>query len=331
MAKIKGGFTLPGEAGYEKLTLELAEKWGADVIRDSDGTALSDEIINAGYSIYSTVCIIRDHNQWAKDKQDKLQQCFLMTSPRVATDNNISIKLMDEFYSEQFRVNDCMEAFRYWQVYDRTTDQEVDRSYWSYDGRTGTVTIEKAVTWHKYTVSFMVYRIWEEISMYNHITNNWTKEHLMQLDPRYLEVQEYLLNWMENWCQTHPDTNVVRFTSMFYNFVWIWGSDKRNSNLFSDWASYDFTVSTLALQQFEQKYGYCLTAEDFVNQGKFHVTHTVGNSRKADWMAFMNDFVISFGKKLIDIVHKYNKQAYVFYDDSWVGVEPYSGRFQEFG
>ena len=36
--KSKGGFTMPGEAGYEKLTLELAEKWGADVIRDSDGT-----------------------------------------------------------------------------------------------------------------------------------------------------------------------------------------------------------------------------------------------------------------------------------------------------
>ena len=33
----KGSFTLPGESGYEKLTLELAEKWGADVIRDSDG------------------------------------------------------------------------------------------------------------------------------------------------------------------------------------------------------------------------------------------------------------------------------------------------------
>ena len=44
MSKRKGGFTLPGEAGYEKLTLELADKWGADVIRDSDGTVLSDEI-----------------------------------------------------------------------------------------------------------------------------------------------------------------------------------------------------------------------------------------------------------------------------------------------
>ena len=35
-----GSFTLPGESGQEKLTLELAEKWGADVIRDSDGTKL---------------------------------------------------------------------------------------------------------------------------------------------------------------------------------------------------------------------------------------------------------------------------------------------------
>ena len=36
-----GDFTLPGEAGYEELTLRLAKKWGADVVRDSDGTQLS--------------------------------------------------------------------------------------------------------------------------------------------------------------------------------------------------------------------------------------------------------------------------------------------------
>ena len=48
-------------------------------------------------------------------------------------------------------------------------------------------------------------------------------------------------------------------------------------------------------------------------------------------MEFINDFVISFGKKLIDIVHEYGKKAYVFYDDSWVGIEPYNDRFYEFG
>ena len=51
MSKMQGGFTLPGEAGYEDLTLKLAKKWGADVIRDSDGTVLSDDILNAGYDI----------------------------------------------------------------------------------------------------------------------------------------------------------------------------------------------------------------------------------------------------------------------------------------
>ncbi len=329
--KKKGCFTLPGEAGYEKLTLEMAEKWGADVIRDSDGTVLSDEILDAGYGIYSTICIIRDHNEWAKKNQDKLQQCFLMTAPQTAAEGPLSIRLMDGFFEEQFRVNDSEHAKSYWQVYDRTTDEEVAAENWSYDAESGCVTIASPVPFHTYTVSFMAYRIWEEISMYNHTTNNWDKEHLMQIDPMYPESREYLLGWMKNWCETHPATTVVRFTSMFYNFVWIWGSDENCRNLFTDWGSYDFTVSERALDEFEKKYGYRMTAEDFINQGKLHVTHMPGNKRKADWMEFINDFVISFGRQLVDMVHSYGKKAYVFYDDSWVGIEPYNGRFQEFG
>lgn len=331
MSKRKGGFTLPGEAGYEKLTLELADKWGADVIRDSDGTVLSDEITNAGYGIYSTICIIRDHNAWAKENQDKLQQTFLMTSPKVATENTLHIGLMDDFFDEQFRVNDSEAAFKYWQVYDRTTDSVVSADKWSYDSADNSVELHDITPWHSYTVSFLAYRIWEEISMYNHTTNHWDKEHLMQIDPVYPETQKYLKDWMENWCKEHPATTVVRFTSMFYNFVWIWGSNERNRQLYSDWASYDFTVSPRALDEFAKVYGYQLTAEDFINQGKLHVTHMPGNQKKTDWINFINRFVIDFGKELIDIVHKYGKKAYVFYDDSWVGVEPYKPEFKEFG
>ena len=331
MSKQKGGFTLPGESGYENLTLKMAEKWGADVIRDSDGTVLSDEIVHAGYGIYSTICIIRDHNEWARKNLDKLQQTFLCTPAKVAQGEEVVIPLMESFFDEQFRVNDTEAAFKYWEVYDRTVNEKVDVSGWKYDKDACAVTIKGAVPFHKYTVSFLAYRIWEEISMYNHTTNHWDKEHLMQIDPRYPETQEYMLGWMKNWCETHPDTTVVRFTSMFYNFVWIWGSDERNRQLFSDWGSYDYTVSDIALDEFEKKYGYAMTAEDFINKGQLHVTHMPGTKRKADWMAFVNDFVISFGKKLIDMVHEYGKKAYVFYDDSWVGVEPYNGRFQEFG
>ena len=81
----------------------MAEKWGADVIRDSDGTVLSDEITHAGYGIYSTICIIRDHNAWAKENQDKLQQTFLCTPPQVAESDTLTIGLMDSFWYTTIR------------------------------------------------------------------------------------------------------------------------------------------------------------------------------------------------------------------------------------
>ena len=83
---------------------------------------------------------------------------------------------------------------------------------------------------------------------------------------------------------------------------------KETDIYFTDWASYDFTVSPLALDEFEKKYGYSMTAEDFVNKGKFHVTHMPGDKKKADWMKFINDFVIQFGKKLVKIVHDYGRK-----------------------
>lgn len=326
----KGGFTLPGESGYEELTLRLAEKWGADIIRDSDGTELSSEILNAGYGIYSTLCIIRDHNRWAKENTDALQQTFLVTEPIVAQERKITVSLPAGFFSAQFRINDAEEAIKYWQVYDRTTDTEIPAESWSYDLSTEEVVIHQAELWHKYTVSFLAYRIWEEISMYNHTTNGWDKEHLMQIDPRHPKTQEYLLDWLDKWCQCHQATRVVRFTSLFYNFVWIWGNDERNRNLFTDWGSYDFTVSPLALRQFEERFGYRMTAEDFVNQGKMQATHMPPTKAKLDWMAFVNHFVVDFGGQLIELVHKYGKQAYMFYDDSWVGTEPYGDNFKKF-
>ncbi|MBU9738432.1 1,3-beta-galactosyl-N-acetylhexosamine phosphorylase [Diplocloster agilis] len=327
---MKGGFTLPGEAGYEKLTLQMAEKWGADVIRDSDGTTLSQEILDAGYGIYSTVCVIRDHNDWVGKHPDMQQQTFLMSDPKMADHDQLAIRPLEGYFEEQFRINDSEESLVWWQVFDRTADREVPGESWSYDKEKRTLFITNAIPWHIYTVNFLAYRIWEEISMYNHTTNHWDKEHLMQIDPRYPQVQEYLLKWMENWCEAHPATTVVRFTSMFYNFVWIWGQDERRRNRFTDWGSYDFTVSPAALREFEQNHGYRITSEDFINKGRLHVTHMPPDEKKKDWMDFVNDFVVEFGSRLVDVVHRYGKQAYVFYDDSWVGVEPYHKRFSQF-
>ena len=250
-----------------------------------------------------------------------------MSDSVLATDISLEINLLNGYFEEQFEINDSAESLPWWQVFDRTADKEI--TDWHY--RDGYVYIENAIPWHRYTVNFLAYRIWEEISMYNHITNHWDKEHLMQIDPRYPETQEYLNAWLKNWCEKHKATTVVRFTSMFYNFVWIWGADERNRNRFTDWASYDFTVSPLALKQFEEKYGYKITSEDFINKGKLNVTHMPADKAKLDWMDFVGDFVTDYGKQLVDIVHSFGKKAYVFYDDSWVGVEPWSKRFDKFG
>ena len=328
----KGSFTLPGEAGYEDLTLKMAKKWGADVIRDSDGTKLSDEITSAGYGIYSTICMIRSDNEWAKKNMDKLQQNFLMSHPVIAKDTTVVIEPLKGYFREQFMLNKLDDEKEFWQVFDRTTGEEVPLENWEFDKEKELVTIKNATPWHKYTVNFLAVRLWEEISMYNHITNDWgDKEHLMAVEPRYPETQENMIKWLDNWCKQNPDTTVVRFTSMFYNFAWFWSDDDKNRSLYSDWGSYSFTANPLALRAFEKEKGYKMTSEDFVNGGEYVSTHNVPSKKYKDWMDFTNRFVVEFGKKLIDLVHSYGKKAYVFYDDSWIGVEPYGERFKEFG
>lgn len=328
-AERRGDFTLPGEAGYEKLTLELAEKWGADVIRDSDGTKLSPEITAAGYRIYSTICIIREHNEFAEAHPDTQQQTFLCSDAAVAEGNTVRIEPLKGYFEEQFTINDRADAMEYWQVYDRTADCPVPREKWQWDGKA--VTVRDCEKWHRYTVSFLCWRIWEEINMYNHTTNHWTSEHLRQLDPRHPEAWAFLQEWLDTWCRNNPQTDVVRLTSLFYNFVWIFGSDMRRRTRFSDWASYDFTVSPAALRAFRDEYGYALTAEDFIRKGHLQASHRPPTPAKRDYMDFISRFVAEKAKVLVDIIHRYGKKAYVFCDDSWVGMEPYGKYFPSVG
>lgn len=324
-----GGFTLPGEAGYEKLTLALAKKWGADVIRDSDGTKLSPEIIKAGYRIYSTICIIREHNDFAKAHPTSQQQTFLCSDPVMAVSDQVVIPLLAGYFDEQFLLNDSDQAMPYWEVWDRTAGVRVAPERWSYGE--GRITVSGCEPWHRYTASFLCWRIWEEINMYNHTTNHWQSEHLRQLDPRDPLAWAFLKDWLRNWCQNNPKTDVIRLTSLFYNFVWIFGCDMRRRTRFTDWGSYDFTVSPLALKAFEKEYGYALTAEDFICQGKLQATHRPPTKQKLDYMDSIQRFVAQRARELVDVIHEYGKQAYVFYDDSWVGMEPYGAYFSSIG
>ncbi|MDQ8184029.1 1,3-beta-galactosyl-N-acetylhexosamine phosphorylase [Pelagicoccus sp. SDUM812002] len=327
-----GGFTLPGEAGYETLTLELAKKWGADVIRDSDGTQLSDEIIESDYDIYSTLCLVRADNEWAKANRSKLQQCCVMSRPVTAATGSVTVDLLDGYFKEQLVINSDDDPKEWWQVFDRTTGEEVDVADWSFDHENGSVTIRETVKWHRYTVNFFCYRIWEEISMYNHVTNDWgDKEHLMPIDPIYPEARDQIRSYLTRWLEEHPHTKVVRLTSMFYNFWWFWGDPDKQKFIVNDWGSYEFSVSTGAILQFEEEKGYRPKSEDFVNGGLYNNSYKVPSELYRDWMDFVNTFVVEFGKECIEMIHAAGKLAFVFYNDHWIGIEPYNERFKEFG
>ena len=166
--------------------------------------------------------------------------------------------------------------------------------------------------------------------MYNHITNDWgDREHQMPIDPIYPETQEFILEYLQKWLDEHPKTKIVRFTSLFYNFAWFWGDPSIQKFRYGDWGSYEMTVSPRSMELFAKAKGYEMCSEDFVNKGAYCSSHNVPSQKLWDWMDFMNEFVVSFGRKCIDLVQASGKVAYMFYDDHWVGTEPYGERFKD--
>jgi len=328
--KLSGHFTLPAQKGMEKEVKLLCEKWGADAVRDSDGTSLSPEILTMRLKVYSTICLIRADQDWAKDHPDQCQQKYLMSFPVTCNnDRELRIRIQKGYSQEQFRVDTKHEPHDYWEVIDRTTGEVIDNDNWEYLEQSGEVLIKYPRQWHVYTVNFLVYQIWETTSMYNYITNHWTGEHRMGVDPRQPETGEYLLAYLDKWLEMHPNTDYVRFTSMIYQFPLIKG--ERRETLYLDWNGYIDPMSALALDEFEKEKGYRLRSEDIVDEGYFNASYRVPKKSFLDWMDFTQKFVRGYTRKCVEKVHRSGKKAIFFFCDHWIGVEPYLDGFEELG
>ena len=91
MSKIvKGRFTLPTELNFIDETKELLEKWGADAIRDSDGTDLDDELLNLGAINYTKYFVARGDNEFALSHLDEVQQLFVQSNYHTAKDKSLT-------------------------------------------------------------------------------------------------------------------------------------------------------------------------------------------------------------------------------------------------
>ena len=64
----KGRVTIPTDVDVVPETLELVKRWGADAIRDCDGTDYPEELKNVDAKVYSTYYTTRKDNAWAKSQ-----------------------------------------------------------------------------------------------------------------------------------------------------------------------------------------------------------------------------------------------------------------------
>lgn len=330
MSKTKGRVTLPSESNFLNETKEMLGRWGADALRDSDGTKLDAAAKALDAKIYTTYFVARGHNEFAQEHMDECQQMLLMSKHNVATENTVTIDFLDGYYREQVVADYVHDPNKWWEVIDRTTGEVVPVSCWEVDQDKDLVTIKDAVPFHEYTVSFFVYAIWDPTQMYNHITNNWgDKPHDIPFDVRQANSGAFAKDYLKQWLIDNPDTDVVRFTTFFYHFTLVFNDQAKEK--FVDWFGYGATVSIKALEEFEQEYGYALRPEDIVDNGYYNSTFRVPTRAYRDYMDFIQRFVAKKAKELVEITHEAGREAMMFLGDNWIGTEPYGPYFEDIG
>ena len=125
MAKTKGRVTLPSEGNFLSETKEMMDRWGADALRDSDGTKLPEEVKALDASIYTTYFVARGHNEFAKEHMEECQQMYLMSRRVTATKDTVSIPFMEGYFSQQVSPDYVHDCKIWWEVMDRTAGEPV--------------------------------------------------------------------------------------------------------------------------------------------------------------------------------------------------------------
>ena len=328
--KSRGRVTIPTDVDVVNETLELVDRWGADAIRDCDGTDYPEELRGVDAKVYSTYYTTRKDNTWAKANPDEIQQMYIMTSFHTATSSELSIHLMDHLYPDMLKVNSVDDIRRWWEVIDRTTGEVVSVDKWDYSDETGDVTIHDAKEFHDYTVSFLAYIMWDPVHMYNAVVNDWKDvEKQITFDVRQPKTHEFSMKRLRKYIEDNPHIDVIRYTTFFHQFTLIF--DELAREKYVDWYGYSASVSPYILEQFEKEVGYKFRPEYIIDQGYMNNTYRIPSKEFKDFQAFQRREVAKLAKEMVDITHEMGKEAMMFLGDHWIGTEPFMDEFKQIG
>ncbi len=327
---LTGRVTIPTDIDVVPETIELFHRWGADAIRDCDGTAYPEELKAVSAKVYSTYYTTRKDNEWAKANPEEVQQCYIMTSFYTAVENNLRIPLLKGIAADLMKVNDYDDKTRWWEVIDRSTGKIVSTENWGYEKETGEVIITDCLPFHNYTVSFLAYLIWDPVHMYNAVTNDWKDvEHQITFDVRQPKTKDYTMRRLRKFLDEHPYVDVIRYTTFFHQFTLIF--DELMREKYVDWYGYSASVSPYILEQFEREVGYTFRPEFIVDQGYYNNQYRIPSKEFKDFQAFQRREVAKLAKEMVDITHEYGKEAMMFLGDHWIGTEPFMEEFKTLG
>ncbi len=328
--KMTGRVTIPTDVDVVDETLELVKRWGADAIRDCDGTDYPKELRDVDAKVYSTYYTTRKDNAWAKANPDEIQQMYIMTPFYTAVEEELRIHLMDHLYPDMLAVNSRDDIRRWWEVIDRTTGKAVSCDRWSYDKESGDVRIFPAEEFHDYTVSFLAYIMWDPVHMYNAVTNGWKDvEKQITFDVRQPKTRAFSMERLRKYIQDNPHIDVIRFTTFFHQFTLIF--DELAREKYVDWYGYSASVSPYILEQFEREAGYRFRPEYIIDQGYMNNTYRIPSKEFLDFQAFQRREVAKLAKEMVDITHECGKEAMMFLGDHWIGMEPFMDEFKGIG
>ena len=138
----KARVTIPTERGFQEETQRIAKLWGADAVRDCDGTELPENVAELAEKVYNTYFIVRGDNDWAQAHPNEAHRAFLLSEKTVARESSFSIPVMKGFFREQ--VSPDWENVSYWEVVDRTTGELHED--WKPCAKSGTVKTRVCIT-----------------------------------------------------------------------------------------------------------------------------------------------------------------------------------------
>ena len=326
----RGRVTIPTDLDVVPETLEIMKRWGADAIRDCDGTDFPAQLQNQNAKIYSTYYTTRKDNAWAKANPEEVQQCYIMTGFHTATEGALEIPLMKGISPELMEVNTRDDIKRWWEVMDRTIGEPISTDAWDYHAETGCVVIAEPEAFHEYTVAFLAYLIWDPVHMYNAVTNNWQNfEHQITFDVRQPKTHKFTMERLRKFIADHPYVNVIRYTTFFHQFTLMFDELKREK--YVDWYGYSASVSPYILEQFEKEVGYKFRPEFIVDQGYYNNQYRVPSKEFKDFQAFQRREVAALAKEMVDITHELGKEAMMFLGDHWIGTEPFMEEWKTIG